>query len=237
MRKSIFPVLVIALLTASVCPAILSAHLRLRRRPPVLSSSSSPALPAGYSTVPARTEVRAQLLSGIQTQFSRVDDPIEAQLLSPVYVRGQIVLPVGTLFNGHITSVRHAGPFHRSGELAFRFDQVTLPDGQQAPVSAFISKLENERQLNAKLDSEGYIEGRRHFSWRDAVAGVASVGGFAVARALALSTTTAAIVGPVGGAAFVAYELLWAHGNEVNLPPKTRCRIRLYTPVTVQAIS
>jgi hypothetical protein len=237
MRKSVLSVLGISLVILLAGPVRLSAHLRLRRRQPILTPSIAPALAPGALTVPARTEVRARLLSGMQTQFSRVDDPIEAQLLSPVYVRGRIALPAGTLFGGHLTTVRPAGPFHRPAEMALRFDQVTLPDGQQAPVSAFISKLENQRGLNAKLDSEGYIEGRRHFSWRDAVAGVASACGFAAAKALALSTTTAAIVGPAGGAAFVAYELLWAHGGEVNLPPQTRCRIRLYTPVTVQSIS
>jgi hypothetical protein len=173
----------------------------------------------------------------MQTQFSRVNDPVEAETVKPVYVRGRVVLPVGTLFDGLVTTVRHAGPFHRPGELALRFDRVTLPDGQDIPVSAFISKLENQRQLDVRLDTEGYIEGRRRFSWRDALVGVASACGFAAAKALALSTTTAAIVGPAGGAVFVAYELLWAHGGEVSLPPRTRCRIRLDTSVTVQALS
>ncbi len=237
MRKPVLAGLGITLLALSVCPLTSWAHLRLRHRRPLVLSSSAPATAPGAYTVPARTEVRAQLLSGMQTQFNRVNDPVEAQVLQPVYVHGRIVLPVGTLFDGRITTVRQAGTLHRPGELALRFDQLTLPDGQQLPISAFISKLENQRQLNVRLDSEGYIKGRRHFSWHDAVAGLAAACGFGAAKAFALSTTTAAIVGPASGAAFIAYELFWAHGTEVSLPPRTRCKIRLDTPVTVETLS
>ena len=36
------------------------------------------------------------------------------------------------------------------------------------------------------------------------------------------------------GAAAIGYEILWPKGHDVNLPPETRCLIRLSYPLTVR---
>jgi hypothetical protein len=82
-------------------------------------------------TVPADTEAAIEMLSGLHTRVSHVDDPIEARLLKPVYVQGRVALPYGTLLEGHVTRVRPAGHLHRPAEMSFRFDSISLPDGQR----------------------------------------------------------------------------------------------------------
>jgi hypothetical protein len=185
-------------------------------------------------TIPAETEFRVRLLSGVQTQINHLDDRVLAQLTSPVYIDGQMALPEGTYIGGRITAIRTARHFHRAGELAFRFDQIMLPDGEQGPILAVLSRLENPKKLRVRLDSEGHLEGQRHLSWRDFLVGAVSAGGLATAKVLGLSTTGLAVLAPATGAAVLSYELLWGRGSEVNLPPQTPCRLRLQTSIVIR---
>jgi hypothetical protein len=103
-------------------------------------------------TVPAETEVKVQVLSGIHTQINHVNDPVIAEVLKPVFVEGKLALPPGSLLDGHITMIRNAGHMHRSAELGMRFDRITLPDGQEKPVAAVLAALEHPEMLDIHLD-------------------------------------------------------------------------------------
>ncbi len=237
MRRAGMIVLAVVFAAMPAFPAETGSPIHLARR---FSESAKPTLEDGISqtlTIPAETEFRVRLLSGVQTQINHLDDPVLAQLTSPVYIDGQMALPAGTYINGRITVIRQARRFHRAGELAFSFDQIMLPSGEEGPVSAVLSQFDNQKKLHIKLDSEGHVEGQRHLSWRDFLAGAVSVGGLATAKALGLSTTAMAGLVPATGAALVGYELFWGRGSEVNLPPQTPCRLRLQTSLVIRTAS
>src|SRR5215831_20386852 len=121
---------VLLLVSVAICAQASSGgNPVLRARLP--SNDSPPTV-----TIPAETRATVQLLSGIHTRFSRVDDPIKAQLLRPVVIRGKVALPPGTLLDGKLTVVRSAGRLNRPAELAVRFEQITLPDGDVEPIKA-----------------------------------------------------------------------------------------------------
>ena len=186
-------------------------------------------------TIPAASELSVQLLSGIHSQVSRVGDPVKAQVLETVYVNGQIALPSGSLLDGRITRIRSAGRVHRAAELGLRFEQITLPDGQEQPISATITGLENGRALRSRLDAEGFLKGSRLFSSKGIAAGLIGFGVFAVPRAQLLGASALSTLLPLGSAGLLCYEILWPRGNDVHLPPDTRCRIRLNYPLAVRA--
>ncbi len=202
----------------------------LTPRPEALPTPTSPLT----LTVPADTEAAVTVLSGIHTLVSRVDDPVEARLMKPVYVNGRIALPSGTMLDGRITRIQPAGHLHRPAELAFRFERITLPDGQSAPISAVLSGLELPGLLKVRLDSEGYLKGTRGLPWKGMGVGAAGLGAFAGVKASIAGAATLGNALPAGGAALLAYAFVWPHGNEVNVPPDTRCRVRLSYPVTVR---
>lgn len=185
-------------------------------------------------TVPADTEASIAMLCGLHTRVSHVDDPIEARLLKPVYVQGRVALPYGTLLEGRVTRVQHAGRMRRPAEMDLRFDAISLPDGQTAPISAVLSSVSGSKLENARIDNEGNLKGTRGFSFKRMVGGIAAAGSFATLRAAVAGATTLAYSLPAGGAAFVAYELLAPRGSEIHVPPETEFRIRLNNPVTVQ---
>jgi hypothetical protein len=176
-------------------------------------------------TIPAETRATVQILSGIHTRVSRVDDPIKAQLLQPVLIDGKVVLPPGTLLDGRVTGVRTAGRLNRPAGVALRFEQVILPDGDVEPITAVLAVAPR----HTRLDREGYLTGARSISWKALVGGIAAVGSFTVASSAAFWPIL-----PAAGAGLLGYEFLWRHGSDVHLPPETECQIRLDYPLTVR---
>ena len=184
-------------------------------------------------TVPAETEVRVQVLSGIHTRVNHVNDPIIAEVLKPVLVQGKVALPPGSLLDGHITMIRNAGHMHHSAELGLRFDRITLPDGQEKPVAAVLAALEHPEALDIHLDPEGHLTSNRSMSWKTLVGGFTALGTYGALKIAAVGSAGATLALPLGGAAIISYEALWRRGHEVNMPPDTQCRLRLNYPVTV----
>lgn len=187
-------------------------------------------------TVPAETLIKARMLTGMHTLVSHVNDPIAAEITQPVYISGQLALPTGTLFDGHITAVQAPGRMRHAGKIAFRFDNVTLPSGQQMPVSAVISSLEHAQGVKGELDSEGHLEGRRKSSWKSFLTGFLTVGGLTTAKIAIASSAALTAAAPASAAAFLGYEIFLMRGGNVNVPPNTGCHIRLNSSLTVQAL-
>jgi len=174
------------------------------------------------------------MLSGLHTRVNQVNDPVTARLRQAVYVDGQIAFPPGSLLNGRVTRVQLAGHMHRPAELGFRFESITLPDGETEPISAVLAALDKPGLAKARLDSEGTLIGTRGFSLKGLAGGVAALGIFGVGKAAIASSSAVGTFVPLGGAAVLGYAALWPRGNDVNVPPQTDCRVRLNYPVTVR---
>lgn len=201
------------------------ADLTLRSRGPSPSADLSLEL-----TIPAETRAEVQLLSGIHTRFSRVDDPIKAQLLQPILIDGKVALPPGTLLDGRVTRVRPAGRLNQPAGLALRFEQVILPDGDVEPIAAVLAAA----PPHTRIDREGFLTGARSVPWKGLVGGIAAMGSFAVAKVAFVSSAAFWPILPAAGTALLGYEVFWRHGSDVHLPPQTECQIRLDYPLTVR---
>ncbi len=233
MRRPI-AVLGILFLATTFCSAAgegVMAHRAGVLRPPEVSPAVSAAL-----TIPAETLVKARLISGMHTLVSHVNDPVSAEMTEPVYINGRMALPQGTLFDGHITSIRRPSWMRHNGQIAFRFDHVTLPDGHMVPVSAIITKLDNNKNLMGTLDAEGHVRGHRRESWRSMLTGAVGVGGLTIAKVAIASSTALTVAAPASAAAFVGYELFLRRGSNVNVPPMTGCHIRILSSLTVSGL-
>jgi hypothetical protein len=217
---------------SSICGSVLLPHRGGLLPHRAVGTATLPRL-----TVPAETLINARMLTGLHTLVSHVNDPIAAEIVQPVYVSGQLALPAGTLFDGHITAVRAPGRMRHAGRLAFRFDHVTLPSGQEIPVSAVIASLEHINGLQGELDSEGHLEGRRKASWKSFLTGFLTVGGLTAAKVAVASSAALTVAAPASAAAFLGYEIFLIRGGNVNVPPNTRCHIRLNSSLTVQALT
>jgi len=197
---------------------------------PIRTESS---VPGGTLTVPAETQVSIQMLSGIHTRVNRANDPITARLLQTVYVDGRVALPSGSILDGRITLIRNSGHVHRPAELGLRFDEIVLPDGQAQPMAGVLVVMDNSRKLDLHIDAEGHLTGGRALTWKTLLGG-AGLGGFGAIKAVASGATAVSMSLSLAGAAAIGYEILWPKGHEVNLPPQTRCLMRLSYPLTVR---
>jgi hypothetical protein len=184
-------------------------------------------------TIPAETQVRVQMLSGIHTRVNHANDLVTARLLQPVYVDGRVALPSGTILDGRITMIRNSGHVHRPAELGLRFDKIVLPDGQAEPMAAVLAVMDKSSKLDLHIDPEGHLTGGRALSWKTLIGGV-GLGSFGAIKAVASGATAVSMSLSLAGAAAIGYEILWPKGHEVNLPPATRCLIRLNYPLTVR---
>jgi hypothetical protein len=239
MRRAFLTIMGICALTGAGFPGRAqetTLQLTLPHRSNLVAPLSKPTAPA-MLTIPAETEVSIQLLSGIHTEVNQLNDYVQASLVHPVYVNGRVALPTGTMLDGRITRIQMAGHLHRAAELAFRFERVTLPDGQATPISASIAGVDRPLGSTLRLDNEGHFKGGRGISWKDLLPTVGGFGVLATLKATAAKSVSFTPWFALGSAALVGYEVLWPRGGDVNLPPDTHCLIRLNTPVTVRVPS
>ena len=229
-RMKITAVFAALVLAGSMATPRVQAAGAPERRAASPSAADSPSL----LTIPAETEASIMLLSGIHTKISQVHDQVEGQLLSPIYVGGQLALPQGTLIYGRVTNVRPAGRLHRPAEIGFRFDQVYLPDGETEPVTARLAALENPGTM--RVGREGDVKGGRQFSWHFMTGALIGAGGLAVIPKVA-GATAAATAGSIAAAGVLGCLVLIPRGPEVHLLPDTRCRVRFDYSFTVRGQS
>jgi len=225
---ALFLALVVSAMAQEGSPTVPLSH-----RNAIPADITNPTMPMTV-TVPAETLLNISVLSGMHTEINRVNDPVIAQVLQPVYVKGKIALPPGSLLDGHITMIRNSGHLHRPGELGLRFDRITLPDGQEKPIAAVLAALEHPEKLTYRLDAEGHLAGNRNLSWKGLFGGAGALGTYGALKIAAIGSGSVSLVLPIAGAGIIGYEALWRHGGEVNVPPDLHCSLRLNYPLTVR---
>jgi len=233
MGRALTAITVIGFLASTALAQEGEVPLVLPHRSGPAPTRSESSMPRGSATVPAETQVSVQMLSGIHTRVNNANDLVTARLLQPVYVGGRVVLPSGSILDGRITMIRKSGRVHRPAELGLHFDEIVLPNGQAEPMAGVLAGLEKPGKLDLHLDAEGHVTAGRALSWKTLVGG-AGLGTFGAIRAAASGAAAASMSLSLAGVAAIGYELLWPKGHEVNLPPETRCLIRLNYPLTVR---
>ena len=113
---------------------------------------------------PATLDRAAQVrfVSTLSSATAKTGDPVEAILSQPLIDGSKLLLPEGTHLSGAVRQVRHARWLHRSGQLRFTFDRMTLPPVAAtlatAPVAQSEARLEvaeSDPAAAVKIDSEG----------------------------------------------------------------------------------
>ena len=165
-------------------------------------------------TLSLASEVSSKLPTG--TSF-------RALLEEPAAKDGQAVLPKGTVFEGHLKTVRARRPM-RSGSVFMVFERMMLPSAPAQAVSANVTAADSDA---VKTNAEGQL--RPTVSKKRLVF---QLGGTALAAKLsddlseaiggtAISASTARYAGMAGAATF----FLLQKGREVKLKPGDKLEI------------
>jgi hypothetical protein len=164
--------------------------------------------------VPEGSRLSLELESGVSSETSRVEDPIQARLDSTVRVDGMEVLPAGALVRGEVTSVQDAGKVKGRASLALRFNRIVVGD-ESYPISAPFAMTAPSTK---KQDAEKI--------------GIPAAGG-AIIGAILGGKKGAAIGAAVGGGAGAA-NVLMTEGKDVALGKGAVIEVALQQPVDIR---
>jgi hypothetical protein len=212
----------------SVCAVLLCA---------VSIFAAIPARPqaAREATIEPETKARIVLQSQINSKLNEPGDPISAILDETVYVNGEMVLERGTEFHGRVTQVTPAGRGQKNGKIAFIFEQVRMPWGDErvAVNITAIDDWKNEEKM--KADEEGKVTGNRSGE-RTAknVERGATIGGAGALATVLLGGGGAAAGAALGGGLLGG--LLLTKGGDVRVAPGAVFRIKFAKPLTLPVI-
>jgi hypothetical protein len=169
---------------------------------------------ANPNEVPVGTEFDVRLQTLLSSKTAQVEDRFEATTMVDLLdERGRVLVPSGSVMRGVVSSVNKATRTDRKGSLTVAFDQVTI-NGRAHPMRATVTQA---------LESEG-IKGE---------AGKIGIGaGAGAILGAILGGAKGALAGILigGGGTIAATE-----GKDVELPVGTMLRVRLDSPLTLNA--
>jgi TolA-binding protein len=171
------------------------------------------ALPRGAVEVPSGTELDARLQTQLNSGTAQVEDRFEATTLQDITADGRVAIPAGAVLRGVVSSVEPATRTNRTAKMTITFDQVTV-NGRDYPMRGTVTQALEGEGIKGDIGKAG--------------AG-AAIGGILGA---VLGGGKGALLGVLigGGGTIAATE-----GKEIDLPQGTVLRVRLDSPLQVQA--
>ena len=184
-----------------------------RQGPPPQYSQQGP-VPRQLIIAPG-TFIMVRVNQVLSSEHNQPGDPFTATLVKPVVVDGFVVADRGQTVAGRVAEVHKAGHGERTSHLGIELTELTLIDGQQAPLH---SQLIN-RQTNTPVGRD-----------------VAAIGTTAAIGAViggAADYGRGAAIGAVAGAMAGAIGTSLSSGRQTVLYPETVLTLRVETPITI----
>ena len=178
------------------------------------------------------TEVRVKLLTGLSTAVNKSGDPFVAEVIQPVYLGDQMILPKGARVHGTVGGVihtRHFSIFRGQAAMSLSFRDLEV-DSRIFPAKMSILRLERpstedregKRRKDVKVD-EGQVVQAKHDVKGDVLGGAIGIGGGSVVGAVFSNVSRGFGFGLIGAAVYIVER----KGKEVDLPAQTTIRVRM----------
>jgi len=171
--------------------------------------------PPPQLTIRPGTFITVRVNQPLSSDHSQPGDTFTATLTRPVVVDGVVVAERGETIAGRVGEARKAGRVEGVSRLAVQLTELTLVDGQQAPI---------QTQLIGRTG--GTSVGRD-------VGAVAATTGLGAAVGAAADWGRGAAIGAGAGAAVGLIGVLLTRGHETVIYPETELSFRLDAPVTI----
>lgn len=166
--------------------------------------------------LPAGTLIRVQMDNGISSKVSSANDTFTATVIEPVLIRGAVVVPIGSVVEGFVESVKRAEALNKNGSFILRFNFLRFESGEERKIVAELNEA-----LTVKSDPVRPIA---------AVAGGAGIG--ALIGSLAKSGKGTLIGAAIGVGAGTGLALS-VKGKEAVIQTDEKFTIRLNEKVTL----
>lgn len=199
--------------------------------PPPFASSVQPARTspqAGRTIVPQGAEILVRLNQTLTTQRNESGDQFQAEIVRPVELGNQAVIPSGSRMRGTITHLKRPGRIRGRAEMTLNFEELTLPDGTVLPIEGTVVSVEPRRF--DKVDSDdGTLQAPGEKGDDVKKVGVSAGIGALIGILAGGGARTGAAIGAVAGMGGV----LASRGSDLLLPAETELMIRLERDLTV----
>jgi hypothetical protein len=168
-------------------------------------------------TIPAGTNLPIVLDTGIGSDISRIEAPVNAHLARAIIVDGRTVLAGGSRVRGVVTDATRSGKVKGRAHVAVRFDTLT-PTGEDERYRIHTASVGRTAPATKKKDA---------LTIGAPAAGGAVIGGLVGGKK---GAAIGAAAGGGGGSAVV----LSTRGKEVRMARGSRITLRLTQPLTVK---
>src|SRR5690606_30248361 len=98
-------------------------------------------------TLPKGTLVKIELLTELNSEKSRPNDVVSYKVVEDVRIDNAIVIPAGTIGQGHVVSVDGAGRLGQGGFVTVDFGTVTAMDSTRVKVQVAERATEQNKSL------------------------------------------------------------------------------------------
>jgi hypothetical protein len=170
-------------------------------------------------TIPHDTIMRVELMSNLSTDASQQGDRFEAKVLEPKEFEG-------ALLRGSVTRVQRPGKVKGTAELQLSFDEIRLPDGRAAKMSAQVIEVLQTGTSDGvgKVDPEGGVKGKD--STKSDVTKIGAATGIGAVIGAIFGGGSGAAVGATIGAGVGTAGVLRERGKDIYLYQGQQMRIR-----------
>jgi hypothetical protein len=171
--------------------------------------------PPALLTIPAATVLIMRINEPLSSDHNQIGDPFTGTLQQPIVVNGWVVARRGQVVMGQVKSVKKAGRVTGTSQLGVELTDMTLVDGQQAPILTELWKASG---------------GTSHGADAATIAGGTAVGATIGAAA---DWGRGAAIGAGAGAAASIGAVLLTRGRPTILEPESQLTFRLVDSVKV----
>ncbi|MGC1781104.1 MAG: hypothetical protein WA708_01135 [Acidobacteriaceae bacterium] len=157
-------------------------------------------VPSGPNQLPEGTALTVSLNQQLSTATTQPGAIFSARVVQPVMKNGRVVIPVGSIVTGRVTSVTSGRRITGGASIRLRPDEVNLPDGTRYFLHAEVYDMGNYSKV--KPDAEGNVvsvdHGKRTIAEAGLFGGGAAAAGFMIAGGPAAWAAGGAAAGYVG---------------------------------------
>jgi hypothetical protein len=121
-----------------------------------LSCASALAIAPSAIVIPAGTDIQIRLTSNVGTDRSEAKQDIQAVVIAPVLLNGEVAIPAGTRIRGRVDQIKRAVTANERAVLQLAFNEMVAPSGKSAKLKTRIVDVDNARE---SVDDKGKIIG------------------------------------------------------------------------------
>ena len=103
------------------------------------------------------TKIYLHLNDHLSTKLNRDGDVFTAEVVVPVFFKGRLVIPKGSIVTGYVSRVQRPGRFRGKAMMNLVFDSIQTPGGKA--VSLVASLLQVNPDGKAAVGTEGTVTG------------------------------------------------------------------------------